>query len=97
MNLHPNSNNPFLNPKLSSPSLPTPTSPATAPARPISTNPFLAAFEQDLERKASPFNDPATMERPVSKGAPTIGEDAKELFVSPAPLYRFHIFAAAGF
>lgn len=73
-----NSNNPFLNPKPTSPAF---QAPHTAPIRPSGTNPFLASFEQDL-RSNSPHirND---MQQATNTGqAPAIGDDAKELFVS---------------
>src|ERR1700761_5658913 len=56
-----NSNNPFRNPRTASPALPSPAIPSpqsdpfvTTPlsaTRPVSTNPFLAAFEQEAEAK----------------------------------------------
>jgi hypothetical protein len=70
-----NSNNPFRKSPLPSPS-PTPLSaPLSAPARPSSTNPFLAAFETDLQAK------PAQMEPQGSPQKADIADDAKELFV----------------
>jgi len=72
-NSNSNSNNPFLN--NSRPALPSPAvlGPQSAPIQQKSNNPFLAAFETDLN--TSPTN-PMNSQR-----EPTIGEDAKELFV----------------
>jgi hypothetical protein len=45
-----------------------------------STNPFLSAFEKDLEQRKSPLAE--TMDAQQKPGTPTIGDDAKEMFVS---------------
>jgi hypothetical protein len=67
-----NSNNPFRKSPLPSPS----PGPQSAPARPSSTNPFLAAFETDVQAK------PTEMEPQGSPQKAAIADDAKELFVS---------------
>jgi hypothetical protein len=75
-----NSNNPFLNPKPTSPA-PMP-SPHSASIRPASTNPFLTSFEQELRNKPQVAGNTMESQTTTSLAPPAIGEDAKELFVS---------------
>lgn len=90
------SNNPFRNPRTSSPTLNLPPfpSPQSAPVRPSSRNPFLAAFEQELDgpphntrgRSRSPLmaatgaSDRASPQKPADNAA-----EAQDLLVSCTP------------
>jgi hypothetical protein len=83
LSLNLNSKNPFLNPRTGSPALPSPNlvGPQSAPTQQQkSTNPFLAAFETEIN--SNPTTSTMEVEQPTTAQNLTIGDDAKELFVS---------------
>lgn len=83
------SNNPFRNPRTASPAIPspglaTPRSAPINPERPVSRNPFLASFEQDLGNLArkSPLQEMMDgKDKEQVKLQVTDDSDVKELFV----------------
>src|ERR1700753_3910883 len=98
-----NSNNPFRNPRTASPAFPSPAipSPQSAPfvttplstTRPVSTNPFLAAFEQEAEatpQLSAPIA-PLIMEPQNTAQPRAVDNEAAQLFVRE-PLALIRIF-----